>query len=339
MKIADREIGPAHPPYVIAEISCNHGGSLKRALELMDAAKLCGADAVKFQAYTASTITLECDRPEFTIKDGPWAGRHLWHLYKGTETPFNWFPEIKRHADDLGITWFASVFDRTAVDLMVELDAPALKIASFEIVDIPLIKYAAATGKPLILSTGMATHDEAMNALTAAKDQAAMLQCVSGYPADFADVDLLKMRWWWHNWATETGISDHTLGSEIAVAATALGANIIEKHFKLFWHPETEDSAFSMDEIDFAAMVRQIKNVWHAMQEPRIKASELPQRPLRRSLFVVRDMRQGEPFDRNNVRSIRPGDGLPPVEIDKVLGRAAARDIERGEPLAWGMIE
>lgn len=343
MKIAGREIGPGHSPYVIAEISCNHAGSLDRALELIKEAYWAGADAVKFQAVTADTITIDCDRPEFTIKGGPWDGEHLYSLYKRTETPFSWFPQLKRTADQLGITWLASVFDKTAVDLMVMLDAPAIKIASFEIVDIPLIRYAAATGKPLILSTGMANWLEIRRAIPGDMplSNLALLHCVSGYPTSPAEANLTRMNRMRHEytaWGREqvVGISDHG-GTVIPIAATALGADIIEKHFRLSWHPDTEDSPFSLDQDSFAAMVRDVHNTWLAIQQPTGTAEE-SSRPLRRSLFAVADIKAGDEFTEENVRSIRPGHGEAPMALPQFLGKHAARDIERGEPMKFNMI-
>lgn len=336
MNIEGREIGPGHRPYIIAEVSCNHGGELQRALELIDAAKSCGADAVKFQCFEASTITLDCDRPEFLIDDGPWKGERLFDLYSRTCTPFSWFPAIKERAAKAGVTWFASCFDTTSVDLMVELGAPAIKIASFEIVDIPLIRYAAATQKPLIISTGMASPDEVnaahwavVEGLGHASDYI-FLDCVSGYPTPINEVGLRSM-------GGVTGISDHTIHPEVPVAATALGAAIIEKHFRLSWHPDTEDAPFSLDEVDFQNMVESVHMTWLALQDTDV-ASEQPQRPLRRSLFAVDDIKQGEMFSDLNVRSIRPGHGLRPLDKSKVIGRYAARDIERGEPMTWEMV-
>lgn len=332
MKIGDREIDPhRYPPYIIAEASCNHGGDINRVFELIDAAKSCRADAIKFQCFTADTITIDSDRPEFTIKDGPWKGRRLYDLYKQTETPFDWFPQIKERADKVGIQWFASVFDKSSVDLMVRLDAPAIKIASFEITDIPLIRYAAATGKPLLISTGMAREEDRRRVSNSAGHNWMFLECTSGYPTPFDDVGLYAM------WGTK-GISDHTPGDVIPVAATALGAAIIEKHFRLFWHPDTEDSAFSLDETDFATMVKNVRNCWTAMQGRSFKSEE-GHRDLRRSLFVVADVMAGEPLTEANVRSIRPGHGLAPLHYWEVHGRLAARDLARGEPLAWDMID
>lgn len=343
MKINGREIGPGHPPYIIAEISCNHGGSLPRALELIDAAKGVGADAVKFQCVTADTITLDCDRPEFTIEEGPWKGQNLHQLYRRTETPFEWFPEIKKRADAVGITWFASVFDKTAVDLMVKLGAPAIKIASFEIVDIPLIRYAAGTGKPLIISTGMASDQEILKAIPFdfLLDRLALLHCVSGYPTPASEANLGRINEL-HNllsyWRDQVvGISDHGIGPEIPIAATALGACIIEKHFRMYDHPDTEDSPFSLLDYEFEEMCLLVRNTWNAMQ-PSKSAAEDAHRPLRRSLFAVADIKEGEAFTEANVRSIRPGHGLPPIEIGMIVGRTATRDIARGEPMAWEMM-
>lgn len=331
MKIGNREIGPGQSPYIIAEVSCNHGGSLDRAFELIDAAATFGADAVKFQCYTPDSMTIDCGRPEFVVHGGPWDGMHLWDLYEEAQTPLEWFPLIKARAERRGIHWFASVFDKQSVDLMVELDAPAIKIASFEITDIPLIRYAAATGKPLIVSTGMAQDGDIAAVWSAAGPNLMFLVCTSGYPTPYADVGLQNV------WG-RSGISDHSVGPEVPIAATALGAAIIEKHFRLSWHPDTEDSTFSLDEIEFAQMVRSIRNTWAAMQ-PRSFLSEESQRPLRRSLFVVAAMHQGDVFTSANLRSIRPSGGLPPKDIDAVLGLPATRNIERGEPLAWDMVD
>lgn len=342
MNIAGREIGPGQPPYIIAEVSCNHGGILNRAKELILAAKACGADAVKFQAYAADTMTIDCLREEFLIKDGPWAGWDMHALYTRTETPFDWFPEIKLYAETVGIAWFASVFDNSAVDLMYVLGAPALKIASFEIVDLPLIRYATRTGLPLIISTGMASDKDIGAACAAAwhgqDSQTALLHRVSGYPAQANEANLEQLRWLSaQHFKDAVGISDHTTGPEIPIAATALGANVIEKHFRLSWHPDTEDSPFSLNETEFYRMVAQVKNTWAAMQ-PAAADAEAASRRLRRSLFAVADIKAGEKFTEANVRSIRPGHGLPPAAISVIIGKTAARDIERGEPMAWEMV-
>lgn len=340
MIIDGREIGPDHPPYIIAEVSCNHGGSLHAALDLIEAAKECGADAVKFQCYMAHTITIDSDRPEFTVQDGPWQGRNLYQLYKTTETPYNWFLPIMRRAKEVGITWFASVFDRGHVDVLECLDCPAYKIASFEITDTPLIRYAAATGKPLIISTGMAGDREIAGAYGAgwhnpAAHPPALLACTSAYPTPVEESNLGQIRRLLRYGVV--GISDHSIGPEIPIAATALGASIIEKHFRFGHIHNTEDAAFSLDEEQFAIMCRQVRSTWEAMQ-PSTSDGELAHRPLRRSLFAVADIKAGEVFTAENVRSIRPGHGLPPGDIDDVLGKTATRDIARGEPMAWEMV-
>jgi pseudaminic acid synthase len=347
MKISDREIGLGQPPFIIAEVSCNHGGDVQRALELIDAAKDCGADAVKFQCFTPDTMTLDCDRPEFIVADGPWKGRRLYDLYRSTQTPFVWFPEIAKRAFDVGIPWFASVFDKSSVDLMVELDAPAIKIASFEIVDLPLIRYAAATSKLFILSTGMASDDEVVAAMKVVQanlmpgkiPNAIALHCVAGYPTPVSEANLSAMtRSKPYEWGWNVGISDPTTGIEVPIAATALGACIIEKHFRLSFHPKAEDSPFSLDEVEFSSMTRAVRNIWAAMQ-PRPAASEAAHRPLRRSLFAVEDIKAGTMFSKENIRTIRPGHGAPPANIDRFIGKLAARNIARGEPLQFGMIK
>lgn len=342
MKIGDREIGMEHPPYVIAEISCNHGGIIERAFELIDAAASAGADAVKFQCYSPHSMTIDSDRPEFIIKDGPWKGQRLYDLYRKTQTPTWWFSRIKERAERNNIHWFASVFDKQGVDLMVELGAPAIKIASFEITDIPLIRYASATGIPLIISTGMASETDIWDALDALAPHAsrthAILHCVSGYPTPIDQADLLRLNLLDHEFYNyEVGISDHSVGPYVPIAATALGISMIEKHFKLFWHPDTEDAAFSLDELDFAKMVTHVKKTWSAIQ-PSMRESEEPQTSLRRSLYAVADISCGESLTDGNIRSIRPAGGLAPKELDYILGGVATRDIKRGEPLQWDMI-
>ena len=337
MKIGNREIGPWLPPIVVAEVGANHGGSLERAMDCIDAAKAVGADAVKFQAYTPDTITLDCNRPEFMIKDGPWKGRRLYDLYKSAHTPFEWFQKIAARANEVGITWFASVFDPSSVDELERLGCPAYKIASFEIVDLPLIRYVVKTGKPLIISSGMASEDDIDAVADLLNEEGApfanqiVLACVSEYPAKPESYCLKRAL------TLNDGISDHTLGNEVAIAATALGAQMIEKHFKLDYNLDTEDAPFSLVPSQFRQMVESVKTTWAAVYG---KPSDIPspQRQMRRSLFAVADIRKGEAFTHENVRSIRPGDGLPPDEISRIIGKVAVRDIERGEPMAWGMV-
>jgi N-acetylneuraminate synthase len=345
MNIDGRSIGADQPPYLICEIGANHGGDLDLALRTMDAAKAAGADCVKFQCYEADTITLNCDRPEFVIADGPWKGQRLYDLYRRAQTPFAWFPRIAEHAKKLGITWFASVFDKSSVDLMERLEAPAIKIASFELVDAPLIRYAARLGKPMILSTGMASDKEIRSALhaTHGADGAALLHCVSGYPVPAGEANLRRMAWLrgplWARQAfgvaAETGLSDHTTGIEIPVAATVLGAAIVEKHFTL--SSTTPDATFSLEPKEFAAMAAAVRNAWAACQ-PSPAPSQDMHRPLRRSVFAVADIAAGSPFTETNIRSIRPGHGLPPSRLPDLIGRTCPRDIARGEPIGeWAL--
>jgi N-acetylneuraminate synthase len=333
MHIKGREIGNGQPPYVVAEIGANHGGSLARCLETMTAAKRAGADAVKLQAYTADTITLNSWRDEFWIKEGPWKGKRLWDLYKQCETPFEWFPRIADHAEEIDITWFASVFDRSSIDMLEKLECPAYKIASFEIVDLPLIHYAASTKRPVIISTGMANRDEIYDAYWMAIDAGGKnpikLHCVSAYPAKASDYDLTTLT------RDLYGVSDHTLGLEVPIAATALGACMIEKHFCLEG-VEGEDAAFSLKPVEFARMTKAVLNTWAALQ-PKKSEGDVLHKPYRRSLFAVEDIKQGEAFTHDNVRSIRPGNGLRPDMIEAIVGKKALRDIERGEPMTRDM--
>lgn len=342
MQIAGRSIGPDRPPYIVAEISSNHGGQLKVALDLIRLAAEAGADAVKFQAYEADTITLPARRPEFFIREGLWQGQYLHDLYKICETPFRWFPELARCADDHGVTWFASVFDRSSVDMLMRLSCPAFKIASFELVDLPLIRHAAATGKPMILSTGMADYDEIDDAINATVSggkfrAAVVLHCVSGYPTPPGEAGLARLADLRASIGKiPVGISDHTTGIEIPIAATALGACMIEKHFKSRTL-RTVDGKFSLAPATFKQMVEGVRIAWAAMAAAPAESEEA-QRPLRRSLFAVADIEAGETFTEANVRSVRPGNGLPPKELPNVLGKKAACAIEYGTPLRWELV-
>lgn len=330
MIIDGREIGPHMSPYIISEISCNHNGSLDKALRLIRAAKAAGADAVKFQAYTPDTITIDCDNPDFIVKDGPWKGRKLYELYSKAHTPFEWFPKLFKCAADTGITIFSSVFDKTSVDMLEALDCPAYKIASMEITDIPLIEYAAKTRKPLIISTGMASDEEILDASFAADMGLAFLACTSAYPAKPSETNLDRLKYL-QTYNLASGVSDHTLGSDIPVAATALGASIIEKHL-MFGGEYTEDFEFSMTPIEFAQMTCAVRNIWQAMQPPKTDI-EQASRQMRRSLYVVKDIQAGEAFTEENIRSIRPAYGLTPKELPWVLTKRAAVDLKRGTAL------
>lgn len=345
MRIGNTEIGPGQPTYVIAEMSANHGGDLAQARELVIAAADAGANAIKAQTFTADTITIESDRPEFRISAGTvWDGRTLHELYRQAAMPWEWQHELKLLAEGRGVAFFSSPFDPSAVTFLESLEVPAYKIASAEIVDIGLIRCAAATGKPMIISTGMATFEEIQEAVAAARDagavEIALLKCTSAYPAPPEEVNLLTIPHMAETFGAPVGLSDHTTGIAVPVAAVALGAVIIEKHVTLSRADGGPDSGFSLEPPELADMIRQIRVAELALGEVSYTptAREVGSRSLRRSLFVVADIREGEVFSDSNVRSIRPGDGLHTRHLPEVLGRRAARDIERGVPLEWEML-
>jgi N-acetylneuraminate synthase len=342
--LGGRAVGPGAPPYIVAEMSANHGGSLDRALAIIAAAKAAGADAVKLQTYTADSLTIDHDGPGFTFQGGLWHGRRLYELYQAAHTPGDWHPALFARGRDLGITVFSAPFDGAAVDLLESLGAPAYKIASFELVDLPLIRRAAATGKPLILSTGMASIEEIDEAVAAARAAGArdlaLLHCVSGYPTPPEDSRLASIPALARRHDVVVGLSDHTLGTTVAVAAVALGAALVEKHLTLARADGGEDAAFSLEPDELARLVADCRTAWSAYGQPRTAPapSEAGNRAYRRSLYVVAPVRKGDVLTDINVRSIRPGHGLAPKHFDAVLGRPAARDLARGEPLAWDMI-
>lgn len=341
ISIAGRRIGPQQPPYVVAEVSANHGGHLERALQIVAAAAECGADAVKFQAYTPDTLTIDSPAPPFRLEGTIWKGRTLHELYREAHTPWSWLPELREAARSRGLAWFASVFDAGSVDFLERLGTPAFKIASFELVDLPLLKRAARTGKPIILSTGMATLeevDEAVRAVGAAGPSAlALLHCASAYPAPAAEMNLRGLVRLAERFRLPVGLSDHTLEAAVPPAAVALGASIVEKHLTLRRADGGPDAAFSLEPDEFRAMVHGVRTAWQALGHAEIgpRASEIAARRLRRSLFVVADVKSGQTFSAENVRSIRPGGGLHPRYLPYVLGRRARRDIAHGTPLVW----
>jgi len=344
IEIAGRKIGAAYEPFVICELSGNHNGSLDRALQMVDAAAETGCDAIKIQTYTADTITMDVDRPEFRIHGGLWDGRSLYELYQEAQTPFEWHAAIFERARKRGVIIFSSPFDETAVDLLDGLGAPAYKIASFEAVDLPLIRYTAAKGKPLIISTGMANLAEIEAARDAALGAGApgvvLLHCVSSYPATFADANVRTVTDMTQRFGCPIGLSDHTPGTAASVAAVAMGACVIEKHFTLARADGGPDAAFSLEPNEFKALVDDTKAAWAALGQAHydVLGSERGSLLFRRSLYVAADVKAGEPLTRANVRSIRPGNGLAPAHFDEVLGRTAKRDLARGEPLAWDML-
>jgi len=343
--IAGRWVGPGYPCYIVAELSANHHQRYEVAEQLVKVAREIGADAVKLQTYTADTLTLRCDRPEFRIRGGTiWDGGTLHDLYQEACTPWDWQPRLKELADRLGIALFSSPFDPTAVDFLERMDVPAYKVASPELVDLPLIERMAQTGKPLVMSTGMATLAEISEAVQAAErggaTQIALLKCTSGYPALAEEMHLRTIPHLAAAFGVPVGVSDHTLGIAVPVAAVALGATIVEKHLTLSRGEPGPDSAFSLEPEEFRAMVEAIRTAKRALGEVRYGTStdEAKSRPYRRSLFVVEDMKAGETFTAQNVRSIRPACGLHTRFLPEVLGRRAARDIPRGTPLAWDLV-
>lgn len=343
--IAGRKIGPGQPPFVVAELSSNHNGDLDRALEIMATAKEAGADAVKLQTYTADTLTIDHAGPNFTIEGGPWAGRTLYDLYREAHTPWDWHQRLFERGRELGITVFSSPFDATAVDFLQELGAPAYKIASFECIDLALIRKVAATGKPVIMSTGMADGDEIGEAVATARQagcrELALLHCVSAYPAEAADSNLRIIPRLAEDFGVVVGLSDHTIGTTVATAAVALGAAIIEKHVTLKRTDGGPDAAFSLEPKELAELCAAARTTWEALGDgaPRRMPSEEGSLVFRRSLYVVADIARGDLLSEKNVRSIRPGHGLKPKHLPDILGRPAARDLKRGEALQWDMVE
>jgi N-acetylneuraminate synthase len=341
--IDGRPIGTGHPPYVIAEVSANHNGRLESALALVEAAKAVGADAVKLQTYRPDTITLDSDGDEFVIKGGLWDGRRLFDLYAEAHTPWDWHRHLFNRARALGITIFSSPFDRTAIDLLEDLGAPAYKIASFEAVDLPLIRYAASTGKPMIISTGMADADEIAEAVEAARSagcrELALLHCVSGYPAPASDYNLRTIRDMVRRFGCVTGLSDHTIDNTTAVASIAMGAAIIEKHFTLDRSGGGPDDSFSLEPAEFRALCDGVRTAWASLGRVDYgrKSSEIGNVIFRRSLYFVRDVRKGQIITAEDVRSVRPGHGLAPKHLDRVVGSVALADIVANSPVREGL--
>jgi N-acetylneuraminate synthase len=344
-KIKNRIIKPGQTTYIIAEMSANHNQDFEQAVKLIEIAKRVGADAIKLQTYTPDTITIKCDNKYFQIDNASiWNGRNLFDLYSEAYTPWEWQPKLKEIADKLDIDLFSTPFDNTAVDFLDEMDVPAYKIASFEIVDIPLIRRIAQTGKPIIMSTGMATLAEIEEAVctmrNAGNNQLALLKCTSAYPAQPEDMNLLTIPHLSLAFSVPVGLSDHTLGTALPSAGVALGACIVEKHLTLSRSVPGPDSAFSLEPGEFKTMVEAVRTIEKALGEVYYGVSEYESqsRIFRRSLFVVQDMKAGEIFTENNVRSIRPGNGLHTRFLDVIVGKKAKINIERGTPLNWDLI-
>jgi len=345
LHIAGRKIGAGFPVYVIAEVSANHHQSFEAAEAIVRAAKEAGADAVKLQTYRPDTITIDSNQSYFRVGGGTlWDGRTLYDLYAEAYTPWEWQPSLKKVAEDLGMNLFSSAFDATAVDFLEEMGVPAHKVASFELVDIPLIQRMARTGKPLIMSTGMATVEEIEEALQAAREagakQIALLKCTSAYPAPAEEMNLRTIPEMARRFGVPIGLSDHTLGVAAPVAAVAVGACIIEKHLTLSRSTPAPDSAFSLEPEEFKAMVDAVRTAEKALGEVQfgLTAKEDASRTFRRSLFVVEDVKQGEVFTASNVRSIRPGHGLHTRHLAEILGKRAAREVKRGTPMSWEFV-
>jgi len=345
IEIETRRIGRKFPVYIIAELSGNHQQDFSQAVKLIKTAAEVGADAVKLQTYTPDTLTIDCHNEYFQIGQGTlWEGRNLYDLYGEAYTPWEWQPQLKRIANELGLALFSTPFDFSAVDFLEEMGVPAYKIASFEIVDIPLIRRIARTGKPIIMSTGMATLAEIDEAVQAIHDegnnQLALLKCTSAYPAPPEEMNLRTIPHLAEAFGVPVGLSDHTLGITVPVTAVALGARIIEKHFTLSREAGGPDAAFSLEPREFKKMVEAVRVAERALGTVNYQVTEKEQasRVFRRSLFVVQDMKAGETFTLENVRSIRPGYGLHTRYIDNILGRQAATDIKRGTPLQWELV-
>lgn len=338
-EIDGRMIGPDYPPYIIAELSANHNGDIRRAFDIMEAAKRAGADAIKLQSYTQDTITIDCNSEEFQISGGLWDGESLYELYSRAHMPWDWHEHLFEKAKELGITIFSSPFDNTAVDLLQELNCPAYKIASFELVDHSLIDYAASTGKPLIMSTGMANKSEIREAIEVARrggcEEMVVLHCVSGYPAPPDQYNLSTIKDLSESFGLPAGLSDHTIDNATAVAAVVLGACVIEKHVTLDRNGGGADDSFSLEPEDLKSLCRDAKTAWEAVGTINYKVAEAEKGNIkfRRSLYVVRDVAEGEMFTPENLRSIRPGYGLSPKFYDECIGRYASKSVTRGTAL------
>ena len=339
MSERNRRIWKGNSTFIVAEISANHGQNFNRAVSLIKKAKGCGADAVKFQTYTPDTLTLNANNRYFRVRHPKWGGQTLYQLYRKAYTPWNWFKRLKRVADEEGILFFSTAFDRTAVDFLEDLRVPFHKIASFELVDLPLIEYAAKTGKPLIMSTGIATLSEIKEAVSAARKNGAedvtLLKCVSSYPAMPEEMNLKTIPHMKKMFRCRIGLSDHTLGLGVSIAAVSMGASMIEKHFTLSRRIKTPDSFFSLEPDELKSLVENIRIAERALGKPsyRLTSGQKKCRVFRRSLFIAEDIKRGEVFTESNIRSIRPGYGIEPKYIKRILGKKARKDISKGTPL------
>ncbi|NSJ91738.1 pseudaminic acid synthase [Coprococcus sp. MSK.21.13] len=344
ININGRIIGDNQPCYIIAEMSANHAGSYERAIEIMRVAKKSGADCIKIQTYTPDTMTIDCDNEYFSIREGTWKGENLYNLYKKAYTPWEWQEGLKNKAKELGLDFLSTPFDKTSVDFLEDLGVDFYKIASFELVDIPLIKYIASKNKPIIMSTGMGTLDEIEEAVNAVKSvgnkNLCLLKCSSSYPAIPADMNLMTMKNLNDIFGVPVGLSDHSLGAIAAITAVAMGARVIEKHFCLSRDIENPDASFSMEPREFKNMVEDIRAAERAIGKISYKLSdkEVQSKVFRRSIFIVKDIKKGDRFTEENIKIIRPGYGLKPKYYDGIIGKTAACDIKRGTPLSWDKV-
>ena len=345
ISINGRSIGPTHPPYLIAELSANHNGCLDRAKQTINAALTSGADAVKLQTYTPDTMTIDCDAPDFQISGGPWDGYRLYDLYSEAHTPYEWHRELFDYGRSQGITVFSTPFDETAVDLLEELETPAYKIASFELLDLPLIKYVGRTGKPMIMSTGMASEKEIADAIQAAREagckEVLLLHCISSYPAPIDSADLRKISTLAKQFDVGIGLSDHTLGNTAAIAAIALEACVVEKHFTISRQAGGPDSAFSAEPEEFKDLANTMKDAWLSLGEGGFDRAgvEVGSKRFRRSIYFVKALPAGAILVKDDIRRIRPGFGLHPRHWDDLLGRELRVPVERGTPVSWDLFK
>ena len=346
IQIGDKKIGDGHPTFIIAELSANHNQDYDLAVKTIKAAAEAGADAIKLQTYTADTITIDCDNEYFQIKQGTiWDGTTLHKLYQTAYTPWDWQPKLKKIAEEHGLICFSSPFDKTAVDFLEKMNVPAYKVASFELTDIPLVQYMAEKKKPMIMSTGISKIGEIEEAINACKnkgnDQVIILKCTSAYPAPFEDANLKTIQHIKETFGVLAGLSDHTLGISVPIAAVALGANVVEKHFILDRNLGGPDSAFSIEPQEFKEMVKYIREVEKAIGKVSYDLTEKSKnnRHFSRSLFVVNDVKEGEEFTEENIRSIRPAAGLKTKYLEDIVGKKARKDLKKGTPLKWDLME
>ena len=343
-EINGRIISPKNPPYIIAELSANHNGSLIKAKESILEAKKCGASAIKIQTYTADSMTINCDSEDFKIKGGLWDGYNLYQLYEEASTPYEWHNELFKFANENNITLFSTPFDENAVDFLNDLGTPAFKIASFELLDLPLIKYAASKGKPLLLSTGMGSLDEITDAVNAAYEggceQILLFHCISSYPTPTQESNIRMISFLKDKFGIEVGLSDHTLNNTATLAALTLGASAFEKHFTLSRLDKGPDSQFSIEPIELKELVKSANECWQGLGELSFSRSKLEQNSLifRRSLYFVKDLLKGEIITKDHIRKIRPGFGLPPKFYEKFIGKKVSRVVKRGERVNWEII-